>query len=153
MSHINELIDWTVEVFIVCRNKVLLRFHDKYKIWLSVGGHIELHENPIEAAVREAKEEVGLDVVIHDKLLPFQEEDEKYKELIPPFFLNIHKISETHRHIALTYFARAESDKISELATEKSGGYKWMTKEEIQADVDIKKSIKFYALKALEELA
>lgn len=152
MSHINELIDWTVEVFIVHKNKVLLRFHDKYKIWLSVGGHIEPNEDPLEAAVRETKEEVGLDVEIYNKLLPFYEEDESYKELIPPFFLNIHKISESHRHIALTYFARAESDKISEQPKEKSGGWKWLTKNEVMTDKEIKRPVKFYAVKALEEL-
>lgn len=152
MPHINELIDWTVEVFIVCGNKVLLRFHDKYNIWLSVGGHVELHENPNEAAIREVKEETGLDVVIYDKLLPFKEENDEYKELIPPFFMNIHKISETHRHISMTYFARSESDEISEPDREKSQGWRWMTKEELSDAKDIKQSVKFYALKALEEL-
>lgn len=152
MPHINELIDWTVEVFIVHQNKVLLRFHDKYKIWLSVGGHVELDENPNEAAVREVKEETGLDAVLYDKLLPFQEKSDNYQELIPPFFLNVHKISETHRHISMTYFASVASDQISEPDREKSGGWKWMTKEEIIADADIKSSVKHYALKALEEL-
>jgi 8-oxo-dGTP pyrophosphatase MutT (NUDIX family) len=60
MPHIHEKIDFTAETFIVYKNKVLLRLHDKYKFWASVGGHIELHEDPNEAAVREAKEEVGL---------------------------------------------------------------------------------------------
>ena len=59
MPHIHKLIDFTVEVFIVHKHKVLLRRHDKYKKWLSIGGHIELHEDPVEAAIREVKEEVG----------------------------------------------------------------------------------------------
>ena len=62
MPHIHEKIDFTVEVFIVHKDKVLLRMHDKYKKWMSVGGHIELHEDPVEAAHREVKEEVGLDI-------------------------------------------------------------------------------------------
>ena len=33
MSHIHELIDYTVNVFIVCKNKVLLRHQDKYDFW------------------------------------------------------------------------------------------------------------------------
>ena len=59
MPHIHEKIDFTAEVFIVHHNRVLLRLHDKYNIWLSVGGHIELNEDPMEAAIREVKEEVG----------------------------------------------------------------------------------------------
>ena len=45
MPHIHDKIDFTVEVFVVYKNKVLLRKHDKYKLWLSVGGHIELEDD------------------------------------------------------------------------------------------------------------
>lgn len=60
MPHIHERIDWTVDVLIVHEDRVLLRKHDKYKVWLMVGGHIELDEGPEEAALREVQEEVGL---------------------------------------------------------------------------------------------
>ncbi|MDH4330223.1 MAG: NUDIX domain-containing protein [Candidatus Moranbacteria bacterium] len=152
MPHINELIDYCVETFVVFEDKVLLRYHDKYDMWLSVGGHIELDENPNEAAVREVKEEVGLDVELCDKLLPFKRKDEEYEELIPPFFLKIHKISDTHRHIGMTYFAKSNSDQVIDVGREKSGGWKWMTKEDIENATDIDEEIKFYALRALEEL-
>ena len=56
MAHIHEKIDFTVEVFVVYQDKVLLRKHDKYGMWLSVGGHIELDEDPNETALREVKE-------------------------------------------------------------------------------------------------
>jgi len=62
MPHIHDKIDFTVEVFIVHKNKVLLRMHDKFHIWCSIGGHIELDEDPIEAAYRKVKEGVGPDV-------------------------------------------------------------------------------------------
>jgi ADP-ribose pyrophosphatase YjhB (NUDIX family) len=62
MPHLHEKLDFVSDVFIVHENKVLLRKHDKYKIWLSVGGHIEAGEDPTEAAIREVKEEVGLDI-------------------------------------------------------------------------------------------
>jgi len=62
MPHIHEKIDFTAEVFIVHHNRVLLRLHDKYNIWLSVGGHIELNEDPMEAAIREVKEEVNIEI-------------------------------------------------------------------------------------------
>ena len=64
MPHIHEKIDFTVEVFIVHKDKVLLRMHDKYHLWLSVGGHIELDEDPVQGIIREVKEEVGLDIKI-----------------------------------------------------------------------------------------
>src|ERR1700759_2929072 len=99
MPHIHEKIDFTVEVYIVHKNKVLLRVHDKFKYWLSVGGHIELDEDPIEAALREVKEEVGLDVRIAGKTRPMQENHYEYRELIPPKFLGRHRVTETHEHV------------------------------------------------------
>ncbi len=57
MAHIHEKIDFTASVYIVFKNKVLLHKHKKLGIWLQPGGHIELDEDPNEAALREAKEE------------------------------------------------------------------------------------------------
>lgn len=150
MAHIHDKIDFTVEVFVVYKNKVLLRKHDKLKKWLGVGGHIELDEDPVQAAIREVKEEVGLDIQLDSTLKP------KYKsgtgDLIPPYYLNRHKISKTHEHIAFIYFARAKKNRIKQGEKEKSEECKWLTKEELLNDNVIASNIKFYALKALKNL-
>ncbi len=153
MPHIHEKIDYTVEVFIVYKDQVLLRMHDKYKIWLSVGGHVELDEDPNEAAIREVKEETGLKVELWDSLLTAPRINNKdYKELIPPKFLMIHSINETHRHCNMTFFAKSESDVIKpEYADDISNEFKWVTKEELEK-MDLKNNIKIYALEALKEL-
>ena len=62
MPHIHEKIDYAADVLIVNDDAVLLRMHDKYNMWLAPGGHVELDEDFAEAAVREAKEETGLDI-------------------------------------------------------------------------------------------
>lgn len=51
---------FTVSVFIVYKDKVLLHLHKKVKKTLQLGGHIELNELPEEACIREAWEESGL---------------------------------------------------------------------------------------------
>lgn len=153
MPHLHEKIDFTVEVFIVFKNKVLLRKHDKYKKWLSIGGHIELDEDPIEAALREVKEEVGLDVVLDDRLLPIREKDDTI-ELIPPHFLNRNRISETHEHVTLVYFARSSTDNVVEPeGHEKTDACKWFSKEDLQQDTEIVPNVKYYALEALKALS
>ncbi|OGZ97507.1 MAG: hypothetical protein A3J10_02800 [Candidatus Sungbacteria bacterium RIFCSPLOWO2_02_FULL_54_10] len=153
MPHIHEKIDFTAEVFVVYRNTVLLRKHDKYKIWLSVGGHIELDEDPNQTAIREVKEEVGLDVVLADGLRPFTKETSGYKELIPPMFLNRNRISDTHEHVTLTYFARAETDRLAILDHEKSAEIKWFTRSDLEKnEYGIKEAIRQYALRALDVL-
>ncbi|QQG44596.1 MAG: NUDIX domain-containing protein [Candidatus Roizmanbacteria bacterium] len=149
MPHIHERIDFTVEVFIIFKNKVLLRKHDKYKKWLSVGGHIELHEDPVEAAIREVKEEVGLDIKLDDSLKRFREKDETI-ELIPPYFLNRNRINKTHEHITFIYFARSKTDIINQSENEKSEECRWFTRKEIEENKDIIPNIKFYAFKALD---
>lgn len=42
--------------------KALLVHHRKLGVWLQPGGHQHPNENPYEAAIREVKEETGLDV-------------------------------------------------------------------------------------------
>jgi ADP-ribose pyrophosphatase YjhB (NUDIX family) len=172
MSHIHERIDFTVEVFIVHKNRVLLRMHDKYKKWMSVGGHIELHEDPIEAAYREVKEEVGLDVELVGNpeikgLL------DRSKELIPPVALNRHPSEKPgHEHVTFVYFARVNSQtnlsgqarahlqaKLAVMPViramyqdDKSEECKWCSREEIER-MDLWPNIRKYALAALDRLA
>ncbi len=153
MPHTGKNYCYTAEVFIVYKNKVLLRKHDKLGIWLSVGGHIEDNEDPNQAALREVKEEVGLDVEIDDSLRSNATYPDGSYELIPPHFLNVQKNSPKHDHITFVYFARANSDKIAQMVErEKSEDIKWFTKKELAVDTEIIENIKFYALKALEKL-
>ena len=152
MPHIHEKIDFTVEVFIVHKNRVLLRMHDKYKRWLSVGGHIELDEDPVQAAHREVKEEVGLDIELvgNPKLFTLADHSE---ELIPPVALNRHKTNkEGHEHITLVYFARAKSTDIRVLHEgDKSEESRFFTKDELHK-LGLWPNVKCYALAALDRL-
>ena len=155
MAHIHAQsgqIDFTVGVFIVhiASRRVLLRYHDKYDMWLVPGGHIELDETPEMAALREVKEEVGLDVRLYVGRKHEDDADERYA-LIPPEYMDIHPTSPEHRHISMIYFASSDSMNIKEPDNhEKSRGIRWMTREELLAAEDIGKMIRFYALKALE---
>lgn len=53
---------FTATVYIIQDNKVLLIFHKKLNKWLPPGGHLDENELPCEGAIREAKEETGLDI-------------------------------------------------------------------------------------------
>jgi len=150
MPHINDKMDYTVEVFVVYGGRVLLRKHDKYKLWLSVGGHIEPGEDPNEAAIREVKEEVGLEVKLVSPEYSMRS-DGSYLDLIPPVFLNRHRINETHEHVTLVYFATSDTDKIRQGKTEISDECKWWTKEELEKSEELKDDIRRYALAALDK--
>jgi 8-oxo-dGTP pyrophosphatase MutT (NUDIX family) len=151
MPHIHEKIDFTVEVYIVHNDTVLLRKHDKYKMWLSVGGHIEPDEDPIEAAIREVKEEVGLNVIIYsgNKTLPCTKD---YRELIPPEFMNRHRINEQHEHVTLVYFAISSSNKAVALE-EKRGECKWFKRADIDRKAhEIQEHVRTYSKAALDTI-
>jgi 8-oxo-dGTP pyrophosphatase MutT (NUDIX family) len=151
MPHIHEKIDFCSEVFIVYKNKVLLRMHDKYNVWLSVGGHVELDDDPIETAIREVKEEVGLDVEIIDKKFLPQTENIKY--ISAPRYMYRHNINETHEHVVFIYFAKSKTDKTSDsiLDHEKGSQIKWCALEDLDM-LDLRPDIKFLAQQALKEL-
>ncbi|MDO8518366.1 MAG: NUDIX domain-containing protein [bacterium] len=157
MSHIHEKIDFTVGVFVVYKNKVLLIFHPIYKIWLAVGGHVELNEDPTEAALREVKEETGLDVSLWDGNKPFAHNEpiyhgdppRRYVELVPPIGMNRHEISSTHEHVDFTYFATSHSDQV--ILESPEDEYKWFSKDELKS-LDVHPDVKFYAELAIEKL-
>lgn len=150
MPHIHDLIDFTVDVFIVHDKKVLLIFHKKHNMWLQIGGHIELNEDPDEALFREVKEECGLDIEIIGGKQP-NIEMKGTKFLYAPVFMNIHDINETHKHIGLIYFAKAKSDKFV-LNNKEHKDIRWFTKEDLEKpEFNLNEAVKFYAKEALNK--
>lgn len=153
MAHIHEKIDFTVSIYIVNEGAVLLRFHEKYKFWIPVGGHVELDEDINEGAVREAKEESGLDVTLLGPKSHGLTEGGKYKDLIPPAFVNIHAINDTHRHHDFVYFAKSDSRNV--VQTEVSDEHlRWATAEELDTfDPPLSEVVRHYAISALKAAA
>jgi 8-oxo-dGTP diphosphatase len=160
MPHIHEKIDFTVSAYIVYKDKVLLRKHDKYKMWLGPGGHIELDEDPNDAIIREAKEEVGLDIEIAGpSAFPenpdlYQYDPSHHKELAPPRFLNRHFVNESHEHVDLVYLARANTSHTKQGENEISDEVRWFTAKEIDdPQYGIHDDVKHYAKEALKILS
>jgi len=153
MPHIHDKIDFTAEAFIVYENKVLLRMHDKLKVWMSVGGHIELDEDPVQAVIREAKEEVGLNIKVAGEIGPENSNEiYKYREIPAPKHLGRHNINATHEHVVFVYYATSDSDKISASKNDHERSHaRWVTKEEL-AEMDLLPNVRFYAEEALKEL-
>src|SRR5512137_1203411 len=116
MGHIHEKIDFTVAIFVVHEDRLLVIHHRRLGKWLPLGGHIELDEEPEIAALREAKEESGLDVELLGERAPTTEPGTR--ALITPRFLDIHRISDTHEHIGLIYWARPKKGTVTLSASE-----------------------------------
>jgi len=149
MAHIHEKIDFTVAIFVVHDQKVLLIHHRKLDRWLPLGGHIELDEDPEQAALREAKEESGLEVELLGERAPTTEPGTR--ALVTPRFLDIHRITDTHEHIGLIYWARPRSGTI-QLAPDEHHNICWCTADELDGlQPPMSDAVKWYCRKAIEE--
>ena len=140
---------FTTTTTIVCKDKVLLHFHKSLKKWLPVGGHIDRDELPEEAALREAKEEAGLDIEL-------RQSGENYeaagaKNLILPAHIMLQDINEHHQHIDFVFYATAKTFDLKPMKGE-TENLKWFTAEEINK-LDAPKNVKVRALEALKILA
>jgi 8-oxo-dGTP pyrophosphatase MutT (NUDIX family) len=150
MAHIHEKIDFTVAIFVVHRNQVLLIHHRKLDRWLPLGGHIELDEDPEQAALREAREESGLDIELVGDRPPTTEPGTR--ALIAPRFLDIHRITDSHEHIGLIYFARPRAGQL-DLAEEEHHAIRWCRSEDLDTlQPPMSKAVKWYCRQALAEV-
>ena len=151
MAHIHEKIDFTVAIFVVHDGKILLIHHRKLNKWLPLGGHIELDEDPEIAAMREAKEESGLDVELLGERPPTTEAGTR--ALIAPRFLDIHRINETHEHIGMIYWARPKAGSV-QLAQEEHHDIRWCSSGDLdKLQPAMSNAVKWYCRKALLEIS
>ena len=150
MAHIHEKIDFTVAIFVVHDGKVLVIHHRNLNKWLPLGGHIELDEDPEVAALREAKEESGLEVELLGDRPPTT--GPGTRALIAPRFLDIHRISATHEHIGMIYWARPKSGALT-LAPSEHHDIRWCSEEALESlEPRMSDAVKWYCRKALEEI-
>lgn len=149
MPHIHEMIDFTVGAFIVNDNRVLLVHHKKFNLWLQPGGHIELDEDPIEALHREIMEETGLHIRLLDNF-KVDVEDPRCKMLNPPHFMDIHHVTDTHRHVGMSYIATILSGNMRH-CEEEHYDVKWFSAQDLDklSESELSSSTKAYALASL----
>jgi 8-oxo-dGTP pyrophosphatase MutT (NUDIX family) len=151
MSHIHEKIDFTVAIFVVQNDKVLLIHHRKLEKWLPLGGHIELDEDPEQAALREAKEEGGLEVELLGERPPTT--GAGTRALIAPRFLDIHRITDSHQHIGMIYWARPKNGTVT-LAAAEHHDIRWCSIDELEKLIPpMTEAVKWYCQRAIQEVS
>lgn len=134
---------FTATAYIIDNEHVLLIKHRKLGVWLPPGGHIDEGETPAEAAVREAREETGLDIeLVRDENVWIEQWN---ATSIPRPFLclleNIpaHGNEPAHQHIDSIFVARPRTGDLTHNHHE-TDGIQWFSAEEVEAlesDVEI----------------
>ncbi len=155
MAHLNYYLDLCVEAFIVNGDSVLLRLHDKYGIWTGPGGHIDPGEDSNEAARREAWEEAGLKIELVGPVGWVKSDTDTNLDLVPPIYVNRHKINASHEHSAFIFAAQSETREINPQAGEAEGvEFVWVNQAQLDEmvvnDHRLRKEVYKYATTALQ---
>ena len=122
---------FTATTFVVYQNKVLLHRHKRCGAWLPAGGHIDRDELPEEAAVREVKEETGLDVELYNPDAVLFATDDEARQLHRPMHLLLENINPYHQHIDFIYYATAVSNDLNPALGE-TNQLQWFTLAQLQ---------------------
>jgi len=138
--------EFTVSIIIVYKGKVLLHMHKKMNKWLPVGGHIEKNELPEDAALRQVKEESGLDVALYNPDTQIDMGDSR--RLIRPMRILLEDIEKGHQHIDSVYYATINSFTLCPQSGE-AVELKWFAAEEINTLANVPKNVKICALEAI----
>ena len=135
--------DFTATVFVVQEGRTLLLFHKKLRLWLPPGGHIHPNELPCDAALREVREETGLEV----QLLQPRTRLGEVSVLSQPACVLLEKIAEGHEHIDLIYFGRVVGGELTPSIRE-TDGCRWNSTSELDHP-DIAEDIRVLGKKAI----
>ena len=125
----------TATGFVVHGDATLLHWHGRVQAWLPPGGHVEANEDPVQAALREVREETGLEVDV----VPVStavDHFETVEQLEPPRTILVEDVEDAkvgvHQHIDMIYFTRVESfgatDDVRPTVPE---GWRWVTAAEL----------------------
>lgn len=135
---------FTATAFVVNAGMTILHEHPKLNLWLPPGGHLHRDELPHQAAVREVREETGLEIdLLAEATGPHSDTARPLPqpETIQLEDINIHEEGVGHQHIDFIYFATATSRTISP-APDETGVSQWewvdaTTLEEARFDPDV----------------
>ena len=126
---------FTVTGFVSADGKTALHWH-KFGMWLPPGGHVEADEDPVQAVLREVREETGLDVELVPANGPFRYASPP--QLPPPATIGVFDIpsdgslKEPHQHIDFIYFTRPRA-----LGLPETDGWRWVDAATLRDNVPL----------------
>lgn len=145
---------FTTTVYIISKVdgqvKVLLHMHKKHHFWLGMGGHIEDKENPVEGALREAKEEAGVKVTLIQKT-PFNKT--KNGTMLPtPFaifepYIPPYEGEKAHYHIDLVYFGTIKNPQ--KVKMEDGAEHQWFNAKDLEG-INAPEEVIYYCKEAIK---
>jgi ADP-ribose pyrophosphatase YjhB (NUDIX family) len=136
---------FTATTYVVESGSTVLHEHDRIGKWLPPGGHVDRGEVPHEAAVREVREETGLDVTLRaetDDIGSPTVESLPQPEHVLLADVNVHGDEVGHQHVDIVYHAEADDRDLSPAdGEEDAAAWEWFTaaalRESDELDPDV----------------
>ena len=126
----------TATGFVVHSDATLLHWHGRVQAWLPPGGHVEANEDPVQAVLREVREETGLRV----EVVPMRDDGARFAsvdQLEPPRTILVEDVFDeavgAHQHIDMIYYTRViVAGEESSARPEVPEGWRWVTADELR---------------------
>lgn len=126
---------FTATGFVIHDDSALLHWHRKVGMWLPPGGHIEPNEDPVQAVLREIREETGVraEVVPTSAALAL----DYPKHVHAPFAIMVEDIDDPaqgyHQHIDMIYFCKPAGS-----PGRVKDGWLWVSRRELAEGVALR---------------
>lgn len=134
----------------VAQTRILLVLHRELGLWLAPGGHLEADELPHEAAVREVREETGIDARLVPQPPVLSSTGPGVTELPRPWVVLDEHIPATarepgHTHLDLCYLLEAD-DRVAVLAQDTEvSAVRWWDRAAIATEAHVAEAVRSFA--------
>lgn len=105
--------------------KVLMIYHNIYHSWSWTGGHADGEKDLLSVAMKEAKEETGVET-----LFPVAEEIFSIEILTVDGHRKSGNYVPSHLHLNITYLIEADETEVLRVKPDENSGVKWFSLEE-----------------------
>ncbi len=123
----NKTAHFTASAWLINKEhtKVLMIYHNIYNSWAWTGGHADGETNLLAVAMKEAKEETGVETIA-----PVTEEMFSIEILTVDGHVKRDSYVPSHLHLNVTYLLEADEAEVLRVKPDENSGVKWFLLEE-----------------------